>query len=92
MLIINRKQKPDIFEIAPDRKVVELITPQTFTLDNGIKVYAINAGVHELVHVEFVFNAGSWYQKKSSVAMSANNLMKEGTQNMTGRQIADELD
>jgi zinc protease len=92
MLIINRKQKPDIFEIAPDRKVVELITPQTFTLDNGIKVYAINAGVQELVHVEFVFNAGSWYQEKSSVAMSANNLMKEGTQNMTGRQIADELD
>jgi zinc protease len=92
MQIINRKQKPDIFEIAPDRKVVELIMPQTYTLDNGIKVYVINAGVQELVHVEFVFNAGVWYQERTFIAMSANDLMKEGTQNMSGRQIADELD
>jgi predicted Zn-dependent peptidase len=92
MPIVNRKQKPDIFEIAPDRKIVALITPQTYTLDNGIKVYVINAGIQDLVHVEFNFNAGSWYQKWPFVAMSANNLMKEGTQNMTARQIADELD
>ena len=92
MLIVNRKKQPDIFEIAPDRKVVELITPQIFTLDNGVKVYVINAGTQELVHVEFIFNAGIWYQEKPFVAMSANDLMKEGTQNMTARQIADELD
>lgn len=92
MSIVNRKQKPDIFEIAPDHKVVELITPQTFTLNNGIKVYVVNAGVQELVHVEFIFNAGIWYQERPFTAMSANDLMKEGTQNMTGRQIADELD
>jgi predicted Zn-dependent peptidase len=92
MPIINRKQNPDIFEIAPDHKVVELITPQTFTLDNGIKVYVVNAGVQELAHVEFIFNAGIWHQNKPFTAMSANDLMKEGTLNMTGRQIADELD
>lgn len=92
MLILNRKKQPDIFEIAPDRKVVELITPQTFILDNGIKVYVINAGTQELAHVEFIFNAGIWYQEQPFVAMSANDLMKEGTQSMTARQIADELD
>ena len=92
MLIVNRKKQPDIFEIAPDRKVVELIVPKEFTLNNGVKVYIINAGTQELVHVEFIFNAGIWYQKKPFVAMSANDLMKEGTLNMTARQIADELD
>jgi len=92
MSTINRKQKPDIFEIAPDHKVVELITPQTFTLDNGIKVFVINAGVQELAHVEFIFDAGIWHQEKPFIATSANDLMKEGSHNMTGRQIADELD
>jgi len=92
MLIVNRKHQPDIFEIAPDRKVVDLITPKTYTLDNGIKVYVVSAGIQELVHVEFIFDAGVWYQERTFVAMSANDLMKEGTQNMTARQIADELD
>ncbi|MDP4289599.1 MAG: pitrilysin family protein [Bacteroidota bacterium] len=92
MSIINRKQKPPIFEIAPDRKVVELIVPKVYTLDNGLKVYVINAGTQELVNVEFVFNAGIWHQDHLYVATSTNSLMKEGTQNMTARQIADELD
>ncbi|NWJ52138.1 MAG: insulinase family protein [Bacteroidetes bacterium] len=90
--MINRKKQPKIFDIAPDRGVVELIAPKTYLLDNGIKVFTINAGTQDLCRLEFIFDAGTWYQKGAFVAMSANDLMKEGSFNMTARQIADELD
>lgn len=90
--MMNRKKQPKIFDIAPDRGVVELITPQTYQLDNGIKVFAINAGTQDLCRLEFIFDAGTWYQEGAFVAMSANDLMKEGSTGMTARQIADELD
>ncbi len=91
-MMMNRKKQPKIFDIAPDRGVVELITPKTYLLDNGIKVFAINAGIQDLCRLEFIFDAGSWYQNSTGVAISANDLMKEGSTNMTARQIADALD
>lgn len=91
-MMMNRKKQPKIFDIAPDSSVVELITPKTYLLDNGIKVFTINAGTQDLCRLEFIFDAGTWYQKGAFVAMSANDLMKEGSANMTARQIADELD
>jgi predicted Zn-dependent peptidase len=91
-MMMNRKKQPKIFDIAPDKGVVELIMPKTYLLDNGIKVFAINAGTQDLCRLEFIFDAGSWYQDGAFVAMSANDLMKEGSANMTARQIADELD
>ena len=41
-----------------------------YTLDNGIEVYAINAGFQELVKVELLFNGISKQWKKNIVKNS----------------------
>ena len=50
-----------------------------FTLDNGIPVYAIDAGEQDVLMVEWVFYAGNWYEDKNIVAATTNYLLKNGT-------------
>ncbi len=52
---------------------------QHFLLDNGIPVYAVDAGAQEVIMVEWVFYAGNWYEEKNIVAASTNYMLKNGT-------------
>lgn len=58
-----------------------------FTLDNGVPVYAVDAGEQEVIMVEWVFYAGNWYEQKNIVAASANYLLKNGTTHKTAYAI-----
>ena len=88
MAEINRKIKP---EIKPVDKI-DLYKPEKVTLDNGIPVYLINTGTQELVKVEFIFNAGKWYEEQLLLANFTNNMLKEGTKNYTSQEIAEKID
>ncbi len=59
-----------ILELKPFRKII---------LDNGIAVYAIDAGAEEVVQLELVFNAGNWYEHENMVASATNYMLKNGT-------------
>jgi zinc protease len=48
-------------------------------LKNGVEVYAINLGTQETMMVNWVFNAGNWYEEKNLVAAATNYLIKNGT-------------
>ncbi len=48
-------------------------------LDNGIEVYAVNAGAEEVLQVEWVFSAGNWFEEQNLVASATNYLLKNGT-------------
>jgi zinc protease len=50
-----------------------------FVLDNGVPVYSIDAGAQEVLHVEWVFYAGNWYEEKNIVAATTNFMLKNGT-------------
>ncbi|HEY4148361.1 MAG TPA: pitrilysin family protein [Chitinophagaceae bacterium] len=50
-----------------------------YTLDNGIDVYAIDAGEEEVLQVEWVFFAGNWFEEQNMVAATVNHLLKNGT-------------
>ena len=39
-------------------------------LNNGVDVYAINAGAEEVMMLEWVFFAGNWFEEKNLVAAS----------------------
>ncbi|MFN2439068.1 MAG: M16 family metallopeptidase [Chitinophagaceae bacterium] len=52
---------------------------QKYTLDNGVDVYAIDAGAEEVVMVECVYRAGNWFENKNLIAATANYLLKNGT-------------
>jgi len=50
-----------------------------YTLDNGVEVYAINAGSQEVLQLEMVFNAGNSVETANAVAAATNQLLKNGT-------------
>lgn len=60
---------------------------QRFTLDNGVEVYAVDAGAEEVLQLDWVFYAGNWYEDQNLVAASANSLLKNGTFKRTAYSI-----
>ena len=87
-------------DIIPERAQVPLVSlpeqiiiPQAekFTLDNGIKVYSVNAGTQDVVRIEFVFTDKS--TSHSSVLITAvNKLIREGTAKHSALEISELLD
>ncbi len=77
--MINRKEEPAIKD-AVDFNLQ--LKPYTYAeLDNGVPVYAIDAGAQDVVMVELVFFAGNWYEEKNIIAATTNYLLKNGTNN-----------
>ncbi|HRP56879.1 pitrilysin family protein [Agriterribacter sp.] len=73
----NRQLAPGIRDAID--YTLELKPFLKFTLDNGMAVYAIDAGAEEVVQLELVFNAGNWYERENLVAMATNYMLKNGT-------------
>jgi zinc protease len=74
---MDRKNAPGIVD-AVDMHL-QLKPYEHFVLDNGVPVYAINAGAQEVLMLEWVFFAGNWYEEKNIVAATTNFLLKNGT-------------
>ena len=88
MKTIDRTIKPEIKTI--DR--VALLTPKEVVLDNGVHMYSFNAGTQDVVRIECVFNAGTWYQEKKLTAFSTVKMLKEGTKDYSASDIAEIFD
>lgn len=87
-MILDRKT-------APEFKTIDKIDVQQAvenTLNNGIKVYTINAGSQELCKIEFLFKAGMYFQPKALVASATNNLLETGTKSYTANELSDKID
>ncbi|CAN5709070.1 pitrilysin family protein [soil metagenome] len=63
-----------------------------FTLDNGVPVYAVDAGEQDVLMVEWVFYAGNSYEDKNIVAATANYMLKNGTTNKSAFAINDHFE
>ncbi|HEX5026887.1 MAG TPA: pitrilysin family protein [Agriterribacter sp.] len=83
--MVNRKSAPAIKDAVAF--ALELQPYRKFTLDNGIDVYAIDAGAEEVLQLELVFNAGNWYENKNMVASATNYLIKNGTSQKSAYDI-----
>ncbi len=82
---LNRKKAPPI----KDAVEFDLTLKQCdrYTLNNGVEVYAIDAGAEDVLLVDCVFWAGNWFEKKNLVAASTNFLLKNGTSTKNAFQI-----
>ena len=60
---------------------------EKFTLDNGIEVYAIDAGAEDVLQVEWIFSAGNWYEEQNMIAAACNYLLKNGTSSKSAFDI-----
>ena len=88
MHTLNRKKVPEIHTVE------KIIFPklEKSTLSGGTELYALNMGEEDVIKVDLIIEAGSWYQHKNLVASSCCEMLTEGTQSYTSRQIADLMD
>jgi zinc protease len=63
-----------------------------YVLDNGVEVYAVNAGTQEVLSLELVFSAGNWFEQQNNIAAATNFLIKNGTKNKTAFQLNEHFD
>ncbi|HEY6899750.1 MAG TPA: pitrilysin family protein [Puia sp.] len=75
--MLNRKVAPPI----KDAIEFELILPpyKKYTLSNGVEVYAVDLGNVDAMMINWIFDAGNWYETKNGVAAAVNSLLKNGT-------------
>ena len=88
MKTIDRSIKPGIKFIEN----VALLKPTETTLDNGVPLYSFSAGTQDVIRIECVFNAGTWYQDKKLTALSTVKMLKEGTSEYSASEIAEIFD
>ena len=81
----DRKQAPQIVDAVNFN--LRLKQADKFLLDNGVEVYAVNAGAEEVLSFEWVFFAGNWYEEQNLVAATANFLLRNGTSKKNAFQI-----
>ncbi|WP_432709870.1 M16 family metallopeptidase [Pedobacter sp.] len=86
--MLNRTLVPDSMQVSE----IKFITPQEQVLDNGIKVYTINAGKQELVRIEFIFDNVNYDATKPLQAVAVNHLINNGTASLSAKDIADKVD
>ena len=83
--LLNRKKIPQITDTVNLK--LELKPYEKFILKNGVEVYSINAGAEDVMSIEWVFNAGNWFEEKNLQAATSNFLLKNGTNTKTAFQV-----
>lgn len=83
--MLDRSIEPAIKE--PVAFSLQLPDCEKSVLSNGIEVYTLNMGTEDTLLVNWVFNAGSWFEKKKAVAAATNFLLKNGTSHRTAFQL-----
>jgi predicted Zn-dependent peptidase len=81
----DRKKNPPIVD-AVDFELT-LKPYNKFILDNGVEVYAVDAGAEEVMLTEFLFFAGNFQEEQNLVAATTNFLLRNGTSTKTAFQL-----
>jgi zinc protease len=83
--VLDRSIAPSIHNATDFDFVLQPL--QTLSCKNGMPIYYINGGAQEVISVEWIFEAGSWYAPQYSVAQAVASLLKSGTSSKTALQI-----
>ncbi len=83
--MLDRKKIPHIVD-AVDFELT-LKPYQKYILNNGVEVYAIDAGEEQVMLLEWVFFAGNSQEQQNLIAATANFLLRNGTKTKTAFQI-----
>ena len=83
--MLNRNQAPTI--TSPVDFDFRLLPLETHTLKNGIPLYAVRDHIEPVFQLEWVFEAGTWFEPAFGVGMATFGLLKSGTTSKTSFQI-----
>jgi zinc protease len=86
--MLNRTIQPIVNPIEH----IDIIQAEKRLLSNGIPVYLVNAGSQDVVKVDFIFEAGTWFQTVNLVASICNSMLEEGSAGYTAAEIAEKFD
>ncbi len=79
---------PRIYPIQPPPFPI----PKSFILSNGLKVFLIEGGSQELIKLEIIFFSGRPYESQPLIGRVTNSLLIEGSDQITGSDLAEKLD
>ena len=88
MDVLDRKKAPAFHQVNN----IQFLDVVKTNLDNGIELSYINGGSQEILKIDFIFNAGNWFQGKPLIASSTSQLLKEGTKNYSAYEISEGID
>jgi len=89
-MVLDRKVSPAIHDAVEfDYKLPPINTAK---LDNGLPLYWLDAGVQDVVQIDWIFSAGLWHEQKPAVAHATAGLLKNGTAKHTAEQINEALE
>ena len=71
---------------------IDIIQAEKRLLSNGIPVYFVNAGSQDVVKIDFIFEAGTWFQPFNFVASLCNSMLEEGCVGYSAAEIAEKFD
>lgn len=85
---INRSLEPKIKETSTiDSPIVEKIY-----LDNGTSIHLINGGSQEIIKIDFIYKAGTYFQNSPVIASMCSAMLNEGTDKYSSKEIAEIFD
>ncbi len=82
----DRSKAPAISE--PSAYEIALRPLERFDLKNGVPLYYVNGGPEPVMKIDWIFNAGTAYEKQTAVATSVANLIRNGTSRMSSFEIS----
>jgi predicted Zn-dependent peptidase len=86
--MLNRTIQPSVYPIDH----IDMAKAETRQLSNGIPVHFVNAGTQDVVKIDFIFEAGIWFQKQNMIASICNSMLEEGSENHLAAEIAEKFD
>lgn len=86
--MLNRNIQPIVNPI--DR--IDIVKAEKRILSNGIPVYFVNAGSQDVVKIDFIFEAGTWFQPINLIASMCNSMLEEGCAGYAAAEIAEKFD
>ena len=85
--MINRTEAPELKKLDH----IDFVTPENIALDNGAVLHWINEVNDDAVKIDFIFQAGSIYDKKL-VAKLSGDLLFSGTPDKSSSEITESID
>lgn len=88
MTIVNRLIEPNIIEISK----IEVPNTDQIILQNGTRLHLVQGGSQDIVKIDFIYKAGTYYQEYPVVASMCSAMLNEGSEKYNSKEIAEIFD
>lgn len=86
--MLNRKTPPTFQTIQH----LDILPLRSQTLSNGIQCHTLKAGVQEVFKIEFIYQAGSYYEQQPGASFFMVKMLGEGTSTKNSAEVSEAID